>query len=182
VDRSLVERARRGDRAAFAELAGDTVNPLYRIAYRITRDPEMANDATQQALFEAWRDLPGLRDPARWEAWTYRLVVRACYRESGRARRFGTWVHLMSFDAPTADPTESVVARDELERGFARLSIEQRAVVVLHFYVGLPLTEVADTLGIPDGTARSRLHTALRRLRIALEADGSLPSRKGHPA
>ena len=180
MDRSLVERARGGDRDAFAELAAVTIDPLYRVAYRITRDPEIARDATQQALLDAWKDLASLRDPDRWEAWAYRLVVRACYREARRDRRSSAMVRLLASDTPVPDTALSVADRDELERGFLRLPWEQRAVVVLHFYAGLPLTEVAATLGIPAGTARSRLHTALRRLRAALEADAALPSRKGH--
>ena len=175
VQRTLVERAAQGDRDAFATLAGRAIDRLYRIAYRISRDPEIARDATQQALLEAWRDIASLRDPDRWEAWTYRLLVRACYRESRRERRLAGNVHLLSIDRLTVPDTAlSVADRDELERGFRRLSVEQRAVVVLHHYVGLPLTEVADTLGIPAGTARSRLHSATRRLRAALEADANL--------
>jgi RNA polymerase sigma factor (sigma-70 family) len=182
VHETLVERAAEGDRNAFAELAGSAIDRLYRVAYRISRDPEIARDATQQALLEAWRDLASLRDPNRWEAWTYRLLVRACYRLSRRERRLRGDVRLLSIDRPSiADTTLSVVDRDELERAFRRLSAEQRAVVVLHHYVGLPLTEVADTLGIPAGTARSRLHKATRRLRAALEADATLPaSSEGH--
>jgi RNA polymerase sigma-70 factor (ECF subfamily) len=182
VQRTLVERAAQGDRDAFAELAGGAIDRLYRVAYRITRDPEAARDATQQALLEAWRDLASLRDSDRWEAWTYRLLVRACYRERRRQRRLRGNVHLLSIDRLTVPDTASAVAdRDELERGFHRLSAEQRAVVVLHHYVGLPLTEVADTLGIPAGTARSRLHSATRRLRAALEADTKIAaSSEGH--
>ena len=182
VHRTLVERAAQGDRDAFAELAGQAIDRLYRVAYRISRDPEIARDATQQALLEAWRDLASLRDPDRWEAWTYRLLVRACYRESRRERRLGGNVRLLSIDRLTVpDAALSVADRDELDRAFRHLSPEQRAVVVLHHYVGLPLTEVAETLGIPAGTARSRLHSATRRLRAALEADTSLAaSSEGH--
>jgi RNA polymerase sigma-70 factor, ECF subfamily len=182
VEPTLVERARKGDRDAFADLAGRAVDRLYRVAYRICRDPEIARDATQQALLEAWRDLASLRDPDRWEAWTYRLVVRACYREIRRERRLGGNVRLLSIDRATVPDTAiSVVERDELERAFRRLSAEQRAVVVLHHYAGLRLTEVADILGVPAGTARSRLHSATRRLRAAVDADAAMPaSSEGH--
>jgi RNA polymerase sigma-70 factor, ECF subfamily len=183
VQRTLVERATKGDRDAFGELAERAVDRLYRVAYRISRDPEIARDATQQALLEAWRDLASLRDPDRWEAWTYRLLVRACYRESRRERRLAGNVRLLPIDrATTPDTTLSVADRDQLERAFRRLSPEQRAVVVLHHYAGLPLTKVADALGIPAGTARSRLHHASRRLRAAIEADDAgLPaSSEGH--
>jgi RNA polymerase sigma factor (sigma-70 family) len=175
--RTLVERARRGDQEAFGELARREIDRLYRVAYRILRDPELARDATQQTLLEAWRDLSKLRDPDRWEAWTYRLLVRACYREGRRERRVGI-VRLISIDgAAVADTAKDIADRDELERGFRRLPVDQRVVVVLHHYVGLPLTEVAQVLGIPAGTARSRLHTATRRLRVALEEDAVEPAR-----
>lgn len=179
MERTLVERAGDGDRDAFGQLAAGAIDRLYRVAYRILRDTELARDATQQALLEAWRDLSSLRDPDRWEAWTYRLVVRASYRESARERRLGANVRRLSFATTSPDTALAVADRDELERGFRRLPTEQRAVVVLHHYLGLPLTEVATTLGIPAGTARSRLHNATRRLRDALTADASLPSREG---
>jgi len=172
VDLGLVDRARGGDRDAFAVLATSSIDRLYRVAYRILRDVDAARDATQQALLEAWRDLPSLRENDRWEAWTYRLVVRACYRESERNRRQLAAVRFLPVERTSLPDTAlSVADRDELERGFRRLPPEQRAVVVLHHYVGLPLTEVAAILEIPPGTARSRLHNATRRLRAALEAD-----------
>ena len=172
MNQTIVERARRGDRDAFAVLATSSIDRLYRVAYRILRDTDTARDATQQALFEAWRDLPSLRDAGRWEAWTYRLVVNACYRETRHDRRMASSVRLLPVDRSSVPDTAlSVADRDELERGFRKLPAEQRAVVVLHHYLGLPLTEVADILGIPAGTARSRLHNATRRLRVALEAD-----------
>jgi RNA polymerase sigma-70 factor, ECF subfamily len=180
--RTLVERARSGDREAFNELARGEIDRLYRVAHRILRDTELARDATQQTLLEAWRDLPNLRDADRWEAWTYRLLVRACYRASRHERRLSGDVRLIPID-PVFEPDTAVTVadRDELERGFRRLPTDQRAVVVLHHYLGMPLTEVAQALGIPDGTARSRLHYATRRLRLALEADATEPgSRKGH--
>jgi len=178
VDESVVVRAQRGDRDAFAVLATTSIDRLYRVAYRILRDIEPARDATQQALYEAWRDLPSLREASRWEAWTYRLVVNACYRESRHERRMTASIRLLPLDrSAIPDTALSVADRDELERGFRRLPAEQRAVVVLHHYLGLPLTEVAGILGIPAGTARSRLHVATRRLRAAIEAD-AVPATK----
>jgi RNA polymerase sigma-70 factor (ECF subfamily) len=177
VEPTLVERASHGDRDAFGVLVGESIDRLYRVAYRILRDPDAARDATQQALVEAWRDVPSLRDPSRWEAWTYTLVVRACYRESRRATRQSASVRLLPIeDASIPDIAGWVADRDELERGFRRLPADQRAVVVLHYYVGLQLTDVAEILGIPAGTARSRLHNATRRLRAALVADAMLSS------
>jgi RNA polymerase sigma-70 factor (ECF subfamily) len=176
VDRSVVERAARGDRDAFAIVAARSIDRLYRIAERILRDPEAARDATQQALLEAWRNLPTLKDPDRFEAWSYRLVVRASYRELGRARQLRGAVHLLANDASVPDAAYDLANRDEMERAFRTLSPEHRAVVVLHHYEGLPLTEIADALGIPAGTARSRLHNAMRRLRSALEEPAHVPS------
>jgi RNA polymerase sigma-70 factor (ECF subfamily) len=177
VDEALVERAQAGDAHAFAVLAASAIDRLYAIAYRILRETELARDATQEALLEAWRDLPSLRDPGRWEAWTYRLVVHACYDQRRSERRMSAAIQLFRIDRSSAPDTAiSVADRDELERGFRRLPAEQRAVVVLHHYLGLPLTEVADVLGIPAGTARSRLHYATRRLRAALSADAILPA------
>lgn len=183
MERALVERARNGDRHAFAVLCAASIDRLYRVAFRLLRETELARDATQQAMLEAWRDLPSLRDADRWEAWTYRLVVHACYAQRRSERRYSAAIRqlgTMDHRSSLPDTALSVADRDELERAFRRLPAEQRAVVVLHHYLGLPLTEVAGTLGIPAGTARSRLHVATRRLRAALTADAALPaSQKG---
>lgn len=179
VDEDLVERAQRGDQHAFAMLATSSIDRLYAVAYRILRETELARDATQQALLEAWRDLPSLRDASRWEAWTYRLAVHACYALKRSEHRYTAAVHFIGSAHPSQpDAAASIADRDELERAFRRLSPEQRAVVVLHDYLGLRLTEIADLLGIPAGTARSRLHQALGKLRAALVADGAPPARK----
>jgi RNA polymerase sigma-70 factor (ECF subfamily) len=169
----LVERAMHGDREAFTSLARDAADRCYALAYRILRDPHRAQDATQQALIAAWRDLPGLRDPSRFDAWLRRLVVNACYTEARGERRWDAKVRLISTDTPAVpDIARSVANRDDLERAFRRLTPEQRAVVVLHHHLGYPLTEIAATLGIPQGTARSRLHHAVRQLRAALDDEG----------
>jgi len=165
----LVERAMQGEQEAFASLAADHVDACYRLAYRILRDPHRAQDATQQALLGAWRDLPTLRDATRFEAWLHRLVVHACYAEARSDRRWVARVRVIPQDiALEPDVARSVAARDELEGAFRRLTPEQRAIVVLHHHLGYPLTEIAATLGIPDGTARSRLHHAVRQLRAVL--------------
>ena len=172
MDRDLVERARRGDREAFTVLVHQVSDVLYSIAYRILRDPGLAEDALQNALVLAWRRIPKLRDPERFEAWIHRILVHACYDESQRARHWTATVRVLPIDGPTTpDGSDAVADRDELERAFRRLSIDQRAVFVLHHYLGLPLVEVAELLEIPPGTARSRLHYAIAGLRDALTAD-----------
>jgi RNA polymerase sigma-70 factor, ECF subfamily len=168
----LVSRAAHGDRAAFASLATQYIDRSYALAYRILRDRDRAQDATQQALIGAWRDLPTLRDQERFEAWLHRLVVHACYAEARGTRRWNARFRIHAISTDTApDLAHAVVDRAALEDAFARLTPEQRAVVVLHHHHGYPLTEVADILGIPVGTARSRLFYAVRQLRTVLDAD-----------
>ena len=170
--RDLVERAQGGDRDAFGALVGLISDRMYGLAARILRDNDLAEDALQGALITAWRQLPTLRDPARFEAWVRRLLVHACYAEARRRRSWTTNVRVLPVDGP-AGPDEliSIVDRDALDRAFRRLKVEQRAVFVLHHHQGLSLVEIAETLGIPAGTARSRLHYATRVLRAAIEAD-----------
>jgi RNA polymerase sigma-70 factor (ECF subfamily) len=179
MDTDLVTRAQHGDEEAFASLALAAGDRLHAVAHRILRDLDLAEDATQQALLAIWRDLPQLRDPARFDAWSYRLLVRACYAEGRRERRWDPPLRLLPSDSVAqADGASTVIDRDQLERGFRRLSIDHRAVVVLHHYLDWPLERVADVLGIPAGTARSRLHHAMRGLRAALDADARPPSRE----
>jgi RNA polymerase sigma-70 factor (ECF subfamily) len=169
---ALVEQARSGDEEAFASLARAAGDRLLAIAYRILRDLGLAEDAVQQTLVLAWRELPQLRDVERFDAWLHRLLVNACYREIRNGRRWASNVRVLPVDGPAApDDLVSVVARDQLDRGFRRLPPEQRAVFVFHHYLGLTLPEVADQLGVPLGTVKSRLHYATNTLRAALEAD-----------
>ncbi|HET7471589.1 MAG TPA: RNA polymerase sigma factor [Candidatus Limnocylindrales bacterium] len=169
----LVERARRGDHDAFSALVDGSVGRLYAVACLILRDRDRAHDAVQEAFVVAWRDIRALRDPDRVDAWFRRLVVRACYRQA-RADRRRTVVELRVVeDMPpvTPGPELTVVDRDRLERGFSRLGSDHRTILVLTHYLGLPLTEVAATLGIPIGTAKSRLNRALAAMRAAIDAD-----------
>jgi RNA polymerase sigma-70 factor (ECF subfamily) len=172
MDRELVEQAQRGDREAFGHLARASIDRLFAIAHRILRDFDLAEDAVQQTLVIAWRELPALRDPDRFEAWSRRLLVRVCSVEGRRKRRWESNVRPLPVDGPArADDTITVADRDELERGFRRLPPDQRAILVLHHYLGLDAAEIATTLAIPIGTARSRLHYAHREMRAALEAE-----------
>lgn len=177
--RELVDRAMLGDRDAFAALMLRIGDDLFAISRRILRDTELAEDAVQQTLLQIWRQLPTLRDPDRFEAWTYRLLVNASYRESRREQRWSANLRLMRVEAGHDDHAGELANRDELERGFRRLTPEHRAVVVLHHYRGLSLTEVASVLGIPAGTVYSRLHYAYRGLRGALEADARPTAKRG---
>jgi RNA polymerase sigma-70 factor (ECF subfamily) len=167
----LVERARSGDREAFGQLAASEVDRLLAVARLILRDGDQAEDAVQEALVRCWRRLPGLRDVERFDGWLYRILVNAATDETKRRRRFEATVRTITVEPAIGDDVHAIVDREELEHGFRRLSIDHRAVVVLHHYLGLPLTEVAATLGIPTGTAKSRYHYAMSALRAALEAE-----------
>ena len=178
----LVERARDGDESAFADLVDLDGDRCYAIAYRMLRDVERAQDAVQQAFLLAWRELPRLRNPERFEVWLHRLVVNACYEEYRRYRRWSSNVLTLPVDGPAvADTTVSIDERDALERAFQKLSPEHRAVVVLHHHAGVPLASIAEVAGIPLGTVKSRLHHATRILRGALATD-RVESRKVRPA
>jgi RNA polymerase sigma-70 factor (ECF subfamily) len=182
VDRDLVERARGGDRDAFAILVHQVSDGLYAVAFRILRDVGLAEDALQNALLTTWRQLPQLRDVERFEAWSRRILVHGCYAEARRSRRWTANLRALDEQGPTTpDISAGLADRDELERIFRRLPLEQRAVFVLHHYIGLSLVEVAETLGIPAGTARSRLHYATRALRDAMLAP-ALPVEEARPA
>jgi RNA polymerase sigma-70 factor (ECF subfamily) len=155
MDDELVARAARGDADAFDALARDRIDRLYAIAFRILRDHHDAEDAVQQALWTAWSDLPGLREPARFDAWLYRLLIRSCYRASSTRRRRAAIVTIVPEMDDIAGTTsaDAISDRDALERAFASLTTEQRAVVVLNHYLGLGLDEIAAIVGIPHGTA-----------------------------
>src|SRR6187397_2851526 len=123
--RDLVVQAQNGDRDAFSALVHATSDRMYAIATRILRDADLAEDALQGALITAWRQLPTLRDPARFEAWVRRLLVHACYAEARRRRSWTANVRVLPADGPASpDDTVSVVDRDALDRAFRRLSVE----------------------------------------------------------
>ena len=181
--RDLVIQAMAGDHEAFSELARLSVDWLHAVARLILHDPERAKDATQEALVAAWRDLAALRDPDKFEPWLRRLLVRACYKEARKERnRRAIEVHIPNLDHGVPDASGALADRDSLERGFRSLAPEQRALIVLHYHVGLPLQETADALGLPLGTVKSRLFRSTRVLRAALEADARNGHHPGGPA
>jgi RNA polymerase sigma-70 factor (ECF subfamily) len=183
MDHDLVEAARSGDQAAFVALVRPRANRLFAIAHRILRDIDRAEDALQDALVIAWRDLRGIRDPDRFDAWLHRLLVNVCIAHATRERRRAVNLRMLPVDGPEApDDLITIADRDELERGFRRLPADQRAILVLHHFAGYAPSEIAETLGIPPGTARSRLHTAHRAMRAALEADARVALEGGRSA
>jgi RNA polymerase sigma-70 factor (ECF subfamily) len=172
VQRELVELARNGDREAFSALAASVVDRLYATAVLILRDHSMADDATEETIVRAWRDLPSLRDPDRFDAWLRRLLVNACHDEGRRQRQRRPEMTLLPIHEPAVGDSSAALAnRDALERGYRRLTSEHRTVIVLHYYHGLSLPEVAHATNAPLGTVKSRIHHATRALRAALEAD-----------
>jgi RNA polymerase sigma-70 factor (ECF subfamily) len=175
VDRELVERARNGDHDAFELLAAGIVDRLYGVARLVLRDADRAEDAAQEALVRCWRDLPALRETERFDAWLNRLLMNAITDEFRRGTRFRASVTVLNRDPTMPDAAAATADRDLLERGFARLSLEHRQIVVLRLHLGLSIEEAASTLGIPVGTAKSRLHYAVEALRLALEADAAPP-------
>ena len=175
----LVVRAREGDRHAFAELVRASGARLDATARLILRDADLAQDAVQETLIRAWRSLPGLRDPATFDHWLHSLVARACIDLVRKRRRRVIEVELAPIhDAPMLDSATVIADRDQLDRALARIEPEARAVVVLHFYLDLPLPRVAGMLGIPIGTAKSRLHRSLGAMRsaVAIEEVATAPS------
>jgi RNA polymerase sigma-70 factor (ECF subfamily) len=174
--RAIVDRARQGDEEAFAALVREVGGKCMFVAHRILRDTNLAEDAVQVALVKVWRELPTLRELDRFEAWLHRILVNACYAEARRGRRIIADVAMLESDGPVArDDYLTVHDRDQLDRGFRRLPPEQRAVLVFHYALGLSVPEVADHLGIPLGTAKSRLFHATAAVRAALEADARTP-------
>ena len=175
MDVELVRLAQRGDREAFAALVPAAVDRLFGVAYRILGDRDRAEEATQVAVITAWRKLRSLREPERFEAWTYRLVVSAC-RDEVRRRPWEVQAPVaLALHPEFANAESQVDERDRLDRAFGRLSIDHRAVIVLHHYLGMPLVEVGRVVGVPTGTARSRLHYAVRAMRVSLDHDDELP-------
>ena len=173
----LVERAREGDHDAFAELVRGSVARLDTAARLILRDSELARDAVQEGLFRAWRDLRSLRDPDRFDAWLYRLTVNACLDLVRRRRRRPVEVGVIEMVEPIQpDPADAVAERELVDGVMARLGERDRSVIVLHYLLDLPISEVAICLGIPEGTVKSRLNRALTEMRSVAGDEGSAVS------
>lgn len=180
MDHRIIERAQEGDREAFALIVDASFDRCYEVARRILGESHLAQDATQAAMLAIWRDLPKLREADRFEAWSYRITVNACYAEARNARR---WLPGVALDerAVVSDAFGTVIDREQLERAFSRQKLEHRAVLVLRYYLDMPVEEIAATLDIPSGTAKSRIHHALKAMRAALDADDRPPT-GGSPA
>jgi len=180
MQRDLVEQAMAGDREAFSELTRLSTAQLYGIARLILRDNVRAEDAVQEALVAAWRQLKALRDPDRFDAWLRRMLVRACYREARKEQRRRTMeAQVPAIESSATDPGISVPDADELARLFERLKPDQRALIVLHFYLQLPIGETSEILGIPKGTVKSRLNRTISQMRATADADSRLPLVEG---
>jgi len=172
----MVERAQAGDRDAYERLALQSADRLFGIAYRVVRDIDRAQDAVQQTMVAMWTEIGSLRDPERFEVWTYRLVVRFALAEGRRHRRLGVVMGALEADLPAPrDAIDDMVVRDQLDAAFRQLRPDHRAVLVLHHYLGLSNLEIASVLGVPAGTVGSRLHRATREMRASLEA-GARPA------
>ena len=168
----LVLQAKKGDAEAFDTLARMVGDRCLAIAVRILRDTGLAEDAVQGALITAWIELRSLRDPSRFEPWLHRILTNQCYTEARRRTRWSEGLRILPTVGTTGtDDYLTVDDRDLLERAFRRLTVQQRTVLVFHHYLGLPITEVADRTGLPVGTAKSRLHHAVRALKASIEAD-----------
>ena len=177
MDHDIVTRVRRGDEQAFESLVKADFSRLYRVARGVLGDPQLAEDATQQAFVDIWRDIPRLRDPAKYEGWSYRLLVRVCYAETKKRPDGETSVEAHATEPMAADTYATVADRDQLERGLQRLSVDHRVVLVLRFLLGMTPETVAETLGISRWTVYARSNRALKAMRTALEAEARSPAK-----
>lgn len=167
----LIERAQRGDREAFDVLMLGAIDHLYSMARLIAQDADIAEDAVQESLVRCWRALPSLRDVERFDQWLRRLLLNSVTEEFRKRRRFEATLRVVRLEPSVADASGALADRDEIQRAFRALSVEHRAVLVLHHYLGMSVAEVARNIGIPPGTAKSRLHYANAALRATLDAD-----------
>jgi RNA polymerase sigma-70 factor (ECF subfamily) len=176
MEHDIVTRVQRGDEQAFESLVKADFSRLYRVARGVLGDPHLAEDATQQAFVEIWRDIPRLRDSAKYEGWSYRLLVRVCYAEAKRRPDGETSIETHASEPVSADAYVTVADRDVLERGMQRLSMDHRVVLVLRYLLGMTPEKVAETLGISRWTVYARSDRALKAMRAVLEAEARSPA------
>lgn len=181
MDRTLVERAQSGDRDAFSQLVKASTRRLFGLARLILHDPDRAEDAVQDAMLLAWRDLRALRDPDAWDPWVRRLTVNACYKAAGkhqRRTRLEVQVDADPWSAQASDSASDIADREWVLSALDQLNLDQRAVIALHYYFDLPVKDVAEILDIPYGTAASRLHRGLESMRVTMRVEpGATPTR-----
>ena len=175
VHRAAIEQAARGDREAFGVLVDGAIDRLYATARLILRDADLAEDAVQEALVRCWQGLPSLRNVERFDAWLQRLLVNAAIDEDRSRRRFRANISLIVVDASSSDPPSGIADRELLARAFDRIRVEHRVVLVLQHYLDMSTGEIAEILGIPRGTVKSRIHYATEAMRAALAADERRP-------
>ena len=179
MEAELVRRAMAHDKEAFSALVVGSRDRLFSVAYRILRDRARAEDAVQQTFLIAWQELHKLRDVSKADAWFYRLLVNACRTEMRNVRRWQPGLRSVDSQPSFDDDHRTLAQRDEIERAFRKLTTEQRAVLVLHHYVGLSGEEISRVLDVPPGTVRSRLHYARQLMRSTLEADSQQVAKGG---
>lgn len=167
----LVEMAASGQRHAFEQLVEMRLDRTFRTACAILGNEADARDATQDAFIRAWIQLPKLRDGARFDAWLNRVVLNVC-RDALRKRSRAREIDLGATEIGRPDSQGEVADREAFNAAFDRLSFADRSILVLHHLHQQPMSEIAAQLGIPTGTAKSRMHTARRALERALEAEG----------
>ena len=159
----------KGDHDAFATLVTSEIGPMHGLAGLVLRDRGRAEDAVQEALLKAWRDLPRLREPDRFRAWLRRLLINACHDEGRRlGRRRGEVTFETNHEPKAPDPFDAMLQREELGRGFALLTTEQRKVLSLRYYLDLSSVDGAAAMGMRENTYRSKVHRALRAMDAAL--------------
>lgn len=165
-----------GDRDAFGALADQHMRRMVGTAGLMLRSRDAADDAAQEALVRAWRDLPSLRDPDRFQPWLYRVLVRTCHDHLRRSASRSA-IHRVdqALDLATADPADSVAERDAVDAGLSRLTPDQRTILVLRYYLDLSLEEISGVIGVPVGTVKSRTHRALRAMHAAMAAEERRP-------
>jgi RNA polymerase sigma-70 factor (ECF subfamily) len=170
IDRSTIDRARNGDRDAFELIVRARKDAVYRLCFAILGDEADAGDAAQETLIATWRQVRGLRDPERFDAWLQRVVVNAA-RQVLRSKRRRSLREIPASSAATVKQEPPSVALDDvavLSEALATLPIEQRSILVLHHLEGRGVAELAEILDIPVGTAKSRLFAARKALGAAI--------------